>query len=88
MANYQATYGSLGAFMGFLVWLWLSVVVVLLGGELNAEMEHQTARDTTTGGELPLGERGAVVADTIGARKGMPGAKFTQRQRGRSRLGP
>ena len=64
--------------MGFMVWTWLSVVVVLLGAELNAEMEHQTARDTTTGQALPLGERGAVVADTIGPRKGMPGAKFTQ----------
>ena len=80
MADYQATYGSLGAFMGFMVWTWLSVVVVLIGAQLNAEMEHQTARDTTTGGELPLGERGAVVADTIGPRKGMPGAKFTQRK--------
>jgi membrane protein len=78
MANYQATYGSLGALAGFMVWVWLSVLVVLIGAEVNAEMEHQTARDTTTGAELPLGERGALVADTIGDRKGMPGAKFTQ----------
>ena len=76
MANYQATYGSLGAFMGFMVWIWLSVVVVLLGAKLNAEMEHQTARDTTTGAERSMGERGAVVADTLGLRKGMPGAKL------------
>jgi membrane protein len=78
MANYQATYGSLGAFMGFMVWVWLSALVVLLGAEVNAEMEHQTARDTTTGPERTMGERGAVVADTIGARKGVPGAQFTQ----------
>ena len=76
MANYQATYGSLGAFMGLMVWIWLSVVVVLLGAKLNAEMEHQTARDTTTGPERLMGERGAVVADTLGLRKGVPGAKL------------
>ena len=81
MANYQATYGSLGAFMGFLIWIWLSSLMVLIGAELNAEMEHQTVRDTTTGPEKPLGERGAVVADTIGPRKGMPGAQFTQAAR-------
>jgi membrane protein len=47
--SYNATYGSLGAGVGFMVWLWLSAVIVLLGGELNAQMEHQTARDTTEG---------------------------------------
>ena len=81
MANYQATYGSLGAFMGFMVWTWLSVLVVLIGAELNAEMEHQTVRDTTTGAEKPLGDSGAVVADTIGPRKGVAGAQFTQAAR-------
>jgi len=48
--SYTRTYGALGAVVGFMVWLWISSVVVLLGGELNAEMEHQTARDTTRGG--------------------------------------
>jgi membrane protein len=67
--------------MGFLIWIWLSSLVVLIGAELNAETEHQTVRDTTTGAEKPLGERGAVVADTIGPRKGMPGAQFTQAAR-------
>jgi membrane protein len=66
-ANYDATYGSLGAGVGLMMWLWLSVIVILFGGELNAEMEHQTARDTTVPPEKPLGERGAVVADTVGA---------------------
>jgi membrane protein len=78
VANYDATYGSLGTIMGFMFWIWVSTVVVLLGAELNAEMEHQTARDTTTGQEKPLGDRGALVADTVGPRRGKPGAaKFT-----------
>ena len=55
------------AAIGFMVWLWISAVIVLLGGELSAEMEHQTARDTTTGSPKPIGERGARVADTVGA---------------------
>ncbi|MFM9847492.1 MAG: YihY/virulence factor BrkB family protein [Hyphomicrobiaceae bacterium] len=64
--SYNATYGSLGAGVGFMVWLWLSAVIVLLGGEINAEMEHQTARDTTEGGSKPLGSRGAMMADHVG----------------------
>lgn len=65
-ADYNATYGSLGAVIGFLMWTWISVVILLVGAELNAEMEHQTARDTTTGDPQPMGERGAVMADTVG----------------------
>jgi membrane protein len=65
-ADYNATYGSLGAVIGLMMWMWLSAVAVLLGGELNAEIEHQTARDSTVGPEKPLGERGAVMADTVG----------------------
>ena len=57
--NYNATYGSLGAVIGFMVWMWLSTIVVLIGGEINAEMEHQTAKDTTEGGRKPMGARGA-----------------------------
>ena len=68
--SYNATYGSLGAGVGFMVWLWLSAVIVLLGGELNAEMEHQTARDTTEGGPKPLGSRGAMMADRVGQAQG------------------
>ena len=67
--SYNKIYGSLGAGVGFMVWLWLSAVIVLLGGELNAEMEHQTARDTTEGGSKPLGSRGAVMADHVGEAK-------------------
>ena len=65
-ANYDATYGSLGAAIGLMMWLWMSVIVILVGGEINAELEHQTAEDTTTSPEKPLGERGATMADTVG----------------------
>ena len=53
--------------IGFMLWIWLSVIVILLGGKLNAEIEHQTARDSTEGGGKPLGQRGAKMADTVGA---------------------
>jgi len=65
--SYNKTYGSLGAGVGFMVWIWLSVVIVLLGADLNAEMEHQTARDSTEGTPKPLGARGANMADHVGA---------------------
>ncbi|MGA2953974.1 MAG: YihY/virulence factor BrkB family protein [Caulobacteraceae bacterium] len=61
------TYGSLGAMIGFMLWMWFSVIVVLLGAELNSEIEHQTACDTTVGGPSPLGARGAAMADRVGA---------------------
>lgn len=63
--NYDATYGSLGAAMVLLTWLYLSAYALLLGAELNCELERQTVRDTTTGAERPLGERGAYAADTV-----------------------
>ena len=69
--NYNATYGSLGAVIGFMVWIWLSTIIVLVGGEINAEMEHQTAKDTTEGGRKPMGARGARMADEIGESQGM-----------------
>jgi membrane protein len=64
--TYNATYGSLGAVIGFMVWMWLSTTIVLTGAEINAEMEHQTAKDTTEGGRKPMGTRGARMADEIG----------------------
>ena len=64
--SYNKTYGSLGAAVGFMTWIWLSIVIVLLGAEMNAEMEHQTARDTTRGRPKPLGSRGAMMADHVG----------------------
>jgi membrane protein len=65
-ASYDKSYGSLGAVVVLLMWLYLSAFVVLLGAELNAEIEHQTARDSTTGRPQPMGQRGAKVADSIG----------------------
>jgi membrane protein len=64
--RYNETYGSLGAAIGFMTWLWLSTIVILIGAKLNAETEHQTARDSTEGAPLPLGQRGAHMADTVG----------------------
>jgi membrane protein len=64
---YDATYGSLGAAIGMMMWMWISMIVVLLGAQLNAEIEHQTSKDSTVGPDKPLGRRGAVKADTIGA---------------------
>lgn len=66
IADYNATYGALGASIGFMVWVWVSVIIVILGAELNAELEHQTARDSTTGPPQEMGRRGAYMADTIG----------------------
>jgi membrane protein len=64
-SSYDKTYGSLGAVIVLMMWLYLTAYIVLLGAELDAEMEHQTARDTTTGPERPLGARGARKADTV-----------------------
>lgn len=63
--NYNKTYGSLGAVIGFMTWIWLSSTVLLLGGQVNAEMEAQTSKDTTVGGTQPVGGRGAAAADTV-----------------------
>jgi membrane protein len=69
-ADYDATYGSLGAVIGLMMWMWLSSIVILVGAEINAEMEHQTARDSTDDRyEKPLGARGAAMADTVGEAK-------------------
>jgi membrane protein len=68
--NFNETYGSLGAVIGFMTWLWISAIVILVGAEIDAEMEHQTVRDTTTGSSKPMGVRGARMADTVGAAQG------------------
>ncbi|URD60746.1 YihY/virulence factor BrkB family protein [Sphingomonas sp. KRR8] len=65
IANYEATYGSLGAMIALLTWIYLSAYVLIVGAELNSEVEHQTRIDTTTGAPEPLGSRGAWAADNV-----------------------
>jgi membrane protein len=67
-ADYNATYGSLGAGIGMMMWMWISAIVILFGAQLNSEIEHQTVHDSTVDGPRPLGARGAVMADTLGRR--------------------
>ena len=64
LGSYEKTYGSLAGVVISMVWLWLSVFLVILGAVVNAETERQTIRDSTIGPERPMGERGAVVADS------------------------
>ena len=69
LTDYNATYGSVAAIVMLLTWMYLSAYVFLFGAELNAELEHQTAKDSTTGRPEPIGKRGAWVADHVaGAR--------------------
>ena len=63
--SYNETYGSLGAVVILLLWLYLSAFVILLAGEINAQLELQTDADTTTGPDKPMGQRGATVADEV-----------------------
>lgn len=63
--RFSATYGALGAIVALLLWFYLSAYVIVIGAELNAELEHQTAVDSTIGEPKPIGERGAVMADNI-----------------------
>jgi membrane protein len=64
--TYDETYGSLGGVVVAMLWLFLTALVVVLGAELDAELERQTAKDTTEGRDLPLGTRDAHAADTVG----------------------
>ena len=64
--NYNETYGSIGAVVVLLMWFYIGAYIVLLGAELNSEMEHQTRMDTTVARGRPMGQRGAYVADTLG----------------------
>jgi len=83
-AHYDATYGSLGAVIVLLFWLYLSFYIVLLGAELNAELELQTAQDTTSGKSKPRGQRGAFVADQC---CGRCAGRAAARKRGYGRSG-
>lgn len=79
--SYDKTYGSLGAIVVFLMWLFLSAFAVLLGAELNSEMERQTLKDTTEGPEKPIGQRGAQSADTVGPARHARGGEDAEKSR-------
>ncbi len=68
--TYESTYGSLAGVAISMFWLWITVLLVVVGAAINGEAEHQTVRDSTVGSERPLGQRGAVVADNVPARPG------------------
>ena len=65
VTDYNTTYGSLGTVIVLLTWIYLSAYALVVGAELNSEIEHQTAKDSTTGHPLPLGRRGAWAADHV-----------------------
>jgi membrane protein len=69
LTNFTATYGSLGALAALQTWLYLSAYVLIIGAELNSEIEHQTSADSTVGPEQPLGHRGAWAADNVATGK-------------------
>lgn len=64
--KYDQTYGSLGAVVILMIWFYITAFIILLGAELNAELEHQTAKDSTVHAPRPMGQRGAHMADTLG----------------------
>lgn len=64
--SYNKTFGSLAGVIILLMWLWISAYILLLGAEINGEMEAQTRKDSTTGAPQPMGMRGAVKADIVG----------------------
>ena len=78
-ANYNATYGALGAVVGLMMWMWLSIIVVLVGAELNSEIEHQTSQDSTVGPCQAARGRGAVVAGHV---EQLPGGRGTRQTSG------
>ncbi|MEO6713506.1 MAG: YihY/virulence factor BrkB family protein [Mycobacteriales bacterium] len=66
-ANFQKTYGGFASVIVLLTWMSLTAFIVLLGAEINAELERQTTEDTTEGADRPMGQRDAYSADTVGA---------------------
>jgi membrane protein len=65
LGTYEATYGSLAGVAISMLWVFLTVLLVVLGAVVNAELERQTSRDSTVGPSRPAGQRGAVVADSV-----------------------
>jgi membrane protein len=80
-ANYGKTYGALGGVIALLMWFYLSSIFVVLGAEINAEMERQTVKDTTEGAPEPMGQRGAYAADTVGPQANESGHHEDQERR-------
>ncbi len=64
--SYNETYGTLAGAVVLLLWLYLTSLVILVGAELNSELERQTLEDSTSGPPQTLGQRGASSADTVG----------------------
>ena len=64
--SYGRIYGALGGVVVLVLWFYLSGYIIILGAEINAEMERQTTKDTTAGAPKPRGARGARSADTVG----------------------
>ncbi|WPZ23191.1 YihY/virulence factor BrkB family protein [Sulfitobacter faviae] len=62
--NYNQVYGSIGAVIAMLIWLWISSFLILFGAALNAQVERRTRPDSTVGPAKPRGQRGAEAADT------------------------
>jgi membrane protein len=77
LGTYETTYGSLAGVAISMFWLWLTVLLIVLGAAVNGESERQTLRDSTTGPERPMGRRGAVVADSTPSRLDQPGRRRT-----------
>jgi membrane protein len=73
LGTYETTYGSLAGVAISMFWLWLTVLLIVLGAAVNGESERQTLRDSTIGPERPMGQRGAVVADSTPSRLDQPG---------------
>lgn len=63
--SFSKNYGSFAGIVVLMLWLYLTVLAILIGAEINSEMEHQTGKDTTTGKPEPLGSRNATMADEV-----------------------
>ncbi|MET0360748.1 MAG: YihY/virulence factor BrkB family protein [Sphingobium sp.] len=85
VSDYNATYGSLAAVVIFLMWLFLSAYAVLIGAEVNAEVERQTMVDSTVGPDKPIGQRGAAMADNVALDEASRSLLEKKRQRASAR---